>query len=534
MTSPREVFTAAFLLDQAGEGALARGAVYEREGRARITLDDGSRVEAIVRGTEPYAVALWVEQGRPGWFCACPAASDGSLCKHAVATALAVSGGSSEHALGTPDVAASSPLEPPGPLADADVGTWGKRVTRAFAAGGRLLDYRNAPGWAAGVHEVLDDLQRLLDAGHAGAVLKLAEQAHKRAETALNRIDDSDGWLTDIAHRIAQLHQRAADRARPKPRPFAERLFDLETGSHTLDTFHRAAATYADVLGAGGLDRYRELATNAWASADHQDRYGRTFRIRQARIGVAIGSRDPDELIEVKRDDLHSPYDHLEIVQLLAQVGRDDDAIAWARRGLEEFADRWHQTPRLRDALADLLIARDDPGGVEALYWDAYVRRPSLTGYVELIEHATDPDAARRRAIQHLRARVGTPVGDGRFAYPADTLVQILHHDGRDDEAWATMAEHGCDHDLAMQLAERREADHPLDAITIYDRDVEQLIDRKGRAAYRAAVRQLGHIHTLATRAGHPEIFETILERARSDHRRKRTLMALLDAANFD
>lgn len=68
MTSPREVFTAAFLLDQAGEGAFARGAVYEREGRARITLDDGSRVEAIVRGTEPYAVALWVERGRSGWF----------------------------------------------------------------------------------------------------------------------------------------------------------------------------------------------------------------------------------------------------------------------------------------------------------------------------------------------------------------------------------------------------------------------------------------------------------------------------------
>ena len=535
MRSVRDVFVASFLLDEAGDGAFARGALYEREDRVKVVTNDPGRVEAIVHGTEPYALALWVEHDRPGWFCACPAALDGSLCKHLVAAALAVTGGpagqitdSSE--LGPPP----APVRPSQPLDAEDVRAWGKQVTRAFAAGGRFIDYRHAPAWAAGVHDMLDEVQRLLDGGHAQAVLKLAEQAHKRAETALGRIDDSAGWLSDISGRIADLHRTAARRARPKPRPFAKRLFDLETKTDTLDTFHRAAATYADILGRDGLDRYRQLAEAAWASVDHGDRYGAVFRVRQARIGVAIGARDPNELIDVKTGDLHSPHDHLEIVQLLAQLGRTDEAIDWARRGLTEFADRWHQTPKLRDTLAELLEARGGRSEVEDLYWDAYTTRPTLTGYVQYVEHADDPDTARTRAIEHLRAKVAKPFGDGRFTYPADELIQILDHDGRDDEAWQAMVEHGCHHELAMRLAKKREAAHPLDAITVYDRDVEQLIERKNKTAYRSAVRQLRHIHTLATLAGQPDVFTDILRRVRTEHRLKRTLMGLLDAAKLD
>lgn len=535
MRTVREVFVASFLLDEAGDGAFARGAVYEREDRVRVATNDPGRVEAIVHGTEPYALALWVEHGRPGWFCACPAALDGSLCKHLVAAALTVTGRPAGETadpsrLGPPP----APERPARPLDAEDVRAWGKQVTKAFAAGGRFVDYRHAPQWAAGVHVMLDQVQRLLDDGHPEVVLKLTEQAAKRAETALQRIDDSDGWLTDISNRIAELHLTAAQRARPKPRPFAKRLFHMEVGADTLDTFHRAAATYADVLGRDGLDRYRQLANDAWAAADHSDRYGTVFRIREARIGVAIGTREPDELIAVKRDDLRSPHDHLEIVRFLADVGRTDDAIDWARRGLAEYADRWHQTPKLRDTLAELLQSRGDAGEVEDLYWDAYATRPTLTGYLQYVDHAADPGSASTRAIEHLRAKVGRPFGDGRFTYPADELIQILDHDGRDGEAWAAMVEHGCHHELAMRLAKKREAEHPLDAITVYDRDVEQLIDRKGKTAYRTAVRQLRHIRDLADRSGAPDAFATILARVRTEHRLKRTLIGFLDAARLD
>jgi hypothetical protein len=532
MSGVREVFTFTWLLDVAGEGALARGVAYEQQGRVSISRDDTNRVEATVQGTEPYLVELISDTGRPLWSCSCPAAADGSPCKHAVATALALIG-MPDTQPATPTPAADARGNPREAIAAPDVRAWRKRVTSTFAAGGRFVDYRRAPEWAAGVHGLLDEVEELLAAGHAEAVVKLAEDAHRRAETALNRIDDSAGWLTDISHRVARLHQAAVSRARPEPRSLADRLFKFEVDSHTLDTFHRAAATYADTLRAEGITRYRELVEAAWAEADHAGPRWENFRLQQARIAVAIAAGDADELIAVMGDELHSPYDHLEIAQTLADTGRTEEAIDWARRGLEQYADRWHQTPKLRDWLAALLDSQDRPDEVAALYWDAFVRGPTLGTYRQLVDHATDRDTASPAAIAHLKDRVGTPVGTTGHTYPVDSLIEILDHEGRHAEAWTLYLEHGCDHDLAMRLAKRREIDHPLDAITVYDRDVERHIARKKKTGYRAAVRQLSRIRKLAVQADHPDVATEIIERVRTQHRQKRNLMAPLDEAGL-
>lgn len=464
----------------------------------------------------------------------CPAADDGSLCKHAIATALALA--LADHPVTQPATSTEAAGEAgpaAGTLAAPDVRAWRTRVTSAFAAGGRFVDYRRAPAWATGVHDLLDEIQRLLDAGHAEVVVTLAEDAHRRAETALNRIDDSPGWLTDISWRVAELHQTAVARARPASRPLADRLSALETVSHTLDTFHRAAATYADALGSEGIARYRELVERAWAQADHSGPRWNNFRLRQARIAVAIAAGDADELIAVKRDDLHSPDDYLEIAQTLADTGRTDEAIAWARRGLDEHANRWHQTPKLRDWLADLLAGQDRAVEVADLYWDAFLRHPTLGTYRQLIDHATYPDHTSAEAIAHLQDRVGSPVGTSGHVYPSEPLIEVLDHEGRQDEAWTLHLNHGCDHDLALRLAERRVADHPLDAIAVYERDVDRHIDRKDRTGYRAAVRQLIRIRELADLAGRPDVATVIVERIRAEHRLKRTLMPLLHQAGL-
>ena len=65
-----------------------------------------------------------------------------------------------------------------------DVRTWRKRVTSTFATGGKFVDYRRAPEWAACIDDLLDEVDGLLAAGHAEDVVKLAEDAHRRAGTA--------------------------------------------------------------------------------------------------------------------------------------------------------------------------------------------------------------------------------------------------------------------------------------------------------------------------------------------------------------
>lgn len=74
----------------AGERVHARGVRYFEDGRVVHEADGAERVRAIVKGTVPYVVELWVDGGGPAWSCSCPAAEDGAFCKHCVAVALAL------------------------------------------------------------------------------------------------------------------------------------------------------------------------------------------------------------------------------------------------------------------------------------------------------------------------------------------------------------------------------------------------------------------------------------------------------------
>lgn len=64
----------------------------------------------------------------------------------------------------------------------------------------------------------------------------------------------------------------------------------------------------------------------------------------------------------------------------------------------------------------------------------------------------------------------------------------MLLHDDAVEEAWALAVEHGCNQALWMALAKEREKDHPLDAVGVYQREVEHLVDREQTRTYEAAV----------------------------------------------
>lgn len=80
-----------------------------------------------------------------------------------------------------------------------------------------------------------------------------------------------------------------------------------------------------------------------------------------------------------------------------------------------------------------------------------------------------------------------------------------------------------------MTLARAREEDYSLDAIRVYEPEVFAQIQAKNNRAYRQAVDLLARIRRLARRADQPQRFTGILERIRSEHGRKRNLMALID-----
>lgn len=392
-------FTPATLQRLAEPGSLARGAAYVDEGRVEELTAHAGRMSATVRGTLVYIVELWVEDGAPRWSCDCPVGVSGALCKHCVAVVLAREpdaldalldlgseddDGADARAAGRSDddhedvdrsvleewVRGRDPqrlaeivLEQAALdwrlrerlLAEAaavaggspDTETWRRRLETAFRTGDSVYE-EEAASWARDVEELISAVTDLLDAGHADAVVELAEHAHRLADIAVNDVDDSDGWLTLISDDLARLHQHACELAGPDPVALAGRLVELEL-TLELDAFHRAAQSYADVLGEAGLAEYRRLLEPRFAALAGGERSGtiERYRVIEGMVGVALASGDPDLLIAVKSRDLRAVSDYQQVTSVLAEAGRVQEAIGWAERGLRAFPDRpWDTPPR--------------------------------------------------------------------------------------------------------------------------------------------------------------------------------------------
>lgn len=600
MTSLSDAFDAATVARLAGPVVQARGSAYLHDRRVEPAAVRAGRLEATVRGTVPYLVELWTDGGRPRWSCTCPAAENGSFCKHCTAVALSLAGDNDRPGeapvVGTgrsrdpardgrpepdtdeladfvrglaPDRLAAIVLDRTESdwrlrerlLAEAraargaapDRGGWLRRIDRAFAVRG-FVTYSEAPSWAAAIDGVIDGLEDLCEAGHNDAAASLAEHAHRRADKAIEHVDDSDGWLSGFSSRLSELHLRACEASRPDPVELAGRLLELELTSE-LDGFHRCAARYAEVLGETGLAAFRHgLEPHFKQISPEADRWsGGTFAMEQALVGWALGTGDPDALIEAHSRHRVLPGDVLEIARALDRAGRGDEAVAWARRGLAEWGDRPWQVGELRDFLARRLRDRGEEQAAVELFWQAFVSSPSLSAYRRLLDEGAGEDwLARCRgelcsSLTRSASGTGTGTGPGGLATPAAAfepwppavpeaavaLVAILLFEGLVDDAWDVANDYGCRSQTWLTLARAREDSHPLDAIAVYESAALAIIDRKKANQYQSAVDLMVRVRRLADAAGEPVRFVSLLERVRTEHKAKRKLKSLLDAQGW-
>jgi uncharacterized Zn finger protein len=84
-----------------------------------------------------------------------------------------------------------------------------------------------------------------------------------------------------------------------------------------------------------------------------------------------------------------------------------------------------------------------------------------------------------------------------------------------------------------MQLAYVRERAHPADAIPVYEREIETLIDKKNDAGYRSAVKLMARVESLHDRLDQPEAFAAYVQEVRAGHCRKTNLMRRVAAKGW-
>jgi uncharacterized Zn finger protein len=577
----------ALLRRLAGNRSYDRGADYYAAGAVGSLAIDGESAVATVNGSYDYRVRLDIDGDDIDFSCTCPVGQDGEFCKHAVAVALAWRGQSSTPQTGSRarrtkrDTAnptmddlreylraqekdalvelligramEDEPLRerlflqlardrPRGP----DLRAFRSAMKRAIRVRD-FVDYAASFDYASRVANLVEQLARLLEDGHAAAVIELAEEALSELEAAIEMIDDSDGAVGGILEALQDLHRDACEIARPDPNALARRLFAREISSD-WDVFGGAAARYADVLGERGLAVYREMAEREWAKlpalrpGDHEDAWTERYRITRIMEILAEQSGDLEARVAVKARDLSLPYGFLQVAELYRDAGEHDRALEWAERGIAAFPER--SDPRLVAFLLAEYHRRGRFADVMDRVWQEFARSANLESYQRLKDHAERIGCWgewRARAIgllrQQIEERKSQPPREYRFGPRIrpdhSELVRILLWEDNTEAAWQEAQVGGCSEELWLRLADLREAEHPADGVPIYRRQIGPILARTNRDAYAEAVRLLRRIHSLHVRLGREAEFQTDLRDLRAAHARKRNFLRMLDAAGF-
>lgn len=569
----------AVLLRLAGRATYNLGRGYFDHGHVESVSEEAEGIRALVRGAKKHEVRLSADEGILDYSCDCPAGSEGNFCGHCVAAALDWSARSQrtgkkprkarrkkvsiadagnllllweKEALvnlvlkwaGDDDLLRQRLLLLAAKEREAGLDTAPYRAVLGKAIRtGKLRHWHETWTFTQNVNEAINSIEPLLDDGHAYAMIELCEFALTAFLRRMERVDDIDNHLSAICDRLQALHLRACAEARPEPVALAKRLLKQElSASHGF--FRDAVTRYADILGTDGIAAYRELAEKEWAAvpvvtkAELYSYTGEHSRITHVMETLARHSGDVDALVAVLSRDLSHPSSFLRTAEACREFGRHDQAIEWAKRGLEIVPK--YAGGELREFLADEYQHQGRHEEALNLIWKAFSDGCSFGPYCSLERHAKQagvwPDwrsralAAIRRDIkerQHSAIRAEfqwLTEGDNH-----SRLVRIFLHEGDTGTARREATEGGCSLELWRQLAATLEQDHPADCVAIYLEQADAAVARASNFSYREAVDLLADAAAVMHRIDRDPEFRRSLEAIRTKYWRRRNFISLLE-----
>jgi hypothetical protein len=377
----------------------------------------------------------------------------------------------------------------------------------------RFLDYGESAGWAHAAQPLVAELDNAVDASPSRELVELLQRAVGHVVKVIMHADDSDGLIGDLARELLALHARACDAGVADPVELAAWM--VRFGFDDQDFFEVDPVRYASALGDAGLAAYRDAAGAR--------RDGDAFAVRYARERLAILDRDVDALVKLLGGDLTTPYQFIRVAEAMRELGLGDEALVWAKRGIAQTSG-W-QVSQLYDLACD--VQRAEPLEVLALRRAQHERMPSSSTYRAL---RTAAEALDAWPLEQEAARVTLQRADPRG------FVDALLSDDELELAWTAAAaapDEALGSDLWLRLAERSERDRPADALVVYERIADEVLERADRRAYHSAARILQRARAAAQAAGELDAFDEYLAGLRERYRRRPTLMEILDKAGL-
>jgi len=546
-----------------------RGRRYFEQGRVKALKESDGVVTARVRGSRWYDVELRAEPVGLRGRCSCPVGQDGLFCKHCVATGAAWL--VRQALTDTPQSLSASPEAVKGYLTGLakeklvdmvmeqaqtderlrqrlvlatartrrdgpDVAAIRLAIDDATRSGEAWSDRRDS-GRVEKLTAVLDTLHELLKAGHAGAVAELAAFGLERADSVAGRSYYPGAELQQVVGQFVSLHAKACAESHHDPEKLARWLFEFELSSDqaTRDGIY---ARYVGLIGEKGLAVYHRLAVaELRGRAAARGKTAADYRVREIARHAALLTVNLDLMAEVCRQDMRILWAYLFAARECMDMGQPDKAVAWAEAGLKSSAVGG--AAELHELLAEEYARRGQTTEALNHAWALFTERSGIDTYARLravAKKAGQPSVFRDEALEYLKERVarapkpapGYEFADERLRC-GSLIVEILLKEKNVDAAWREAQAGGCHEETWLKLARAREAQHPADAIGVYQRLAEDVVQGADNEAYKAAVRCLRRAEGVIAGLGQSRKFREYLAGFRERHRRKKNLLWLLD-----
>jgi hypothetical protein len=399
---------------------------------------------------------------------------------------------------------------------EGDLGELRREVDRGLRTR-RFLDYHESSSWARAAQPVLQELRLAAEKAPSADLLALIERAVGHVVKVIMHADDSNGTIGDLARELLDLHAQLCDARVADPVKLAQWM--VRFSCEDQDFFEIDPVRYREALGETGLAAYRRAIEQRHADGSE------LFAVRWARERLAVLDGDTDAIVALLGADLTAAHQFIAVCEAMAELGREDNVLSFARRGIAE-TNGW-QVDKLYDLACGVHERAGAPVEALALRRQQHERTPTASTYSTLRRAAEalgawgmERDAARRVLRERDRA----------------SYVDALLQEGDAETAWTVATEDPTwdpGGDRRARLAEAREPTRPDQALSLYMLVAEEELLQTGRRAYTRAIAMLKRARRAASAAEQEREFSNQLVNLREQHRRRPTLIAMLDKAEL-
>ena len=563
MTSATPHLDLGKILLLAGEATFAKGMLLVKAGKVHQLTWQENSVSAKVEGNHAYQVSLHIDEEEVSSSCTCPAATYQVMCKHAVATAIALMARLEQKKDGKESKSEAERLrslfmrqEKEALIAllleelGRDERRWQHWLQRADRSDQpitqtslkkqidealpkeSLWEWREVADYFDAAENQFEAIWEALELLPVEAQWALVEHALSRLNLVLEQIDDSGGHrfgiegelnsrLPTLFQQLPWSEQQQADwlfkHLLEKPLdlfPSLSDFGDAGTNPHLLALCEQA------------LER-QQGPSDSWQIKWQRQRYAEPL------LAAARANGQWRTELSIKSRLAQNVSDLLELCQLCLANQEPLDGEYWLTKARQQAN---HPQDQLRCNRMEIRLSEelDDKPRAWALANRLFEQQPSFAEFQELrqLQQRLDwPDEGLLQRVEQALQAIYRPAEGSLIRSQSDALLWFYLDQGREDEACDWVKERQVGAKALLTLADRVLQRRPLDALCYHFRVAAATVAQTNNDAYQQVVTQLQQLEKAlpGDEAIRAHFFQQVNALA-TEHKRKRNFIQLLDA----